>query len=199
MESQPGVGTTFHFTLTCDTADARATVAHDPLLGGLPVLVVDDNQINRRILQEQLTRWNMDPTAVDSGRAALEALTAAARAGRPFLLVVLDANMPDMDGFAVADEIRQRPELASATIVMLTSSGQFGDAARCREVGISAYLSKPIKGADLLEAIIGALKRSYPVAVTPPSPPSFPRRPSAASRYCWPRTTSSISRSPWGS
>ena len=168
VESQPGVGSTFHFTLTCDTADARVTVAQDPLLAGLPVLVVDDNQINRRILQEQLTRWNMDPTVVDGGRDALEAMTAAARAGRPFLLLVLDANMPDMDGFAVAEHIRQRPELASTTIVMLTSSGQFGDAARCREVGISAYLSKPIKGADLLEAIIGALKRSYPMVITPP-------------------------------
>jgi signal transduction histidine kinase/DNA-binding response OmpR family regulator len=168
VESQLGVGSTFHFTLTCDTADARTTVAQDPLLGGLPVLVVDDNPINRRILQEQLTRWNMSPTSVDSGRAALDALTVAAHAGRPFLLVVLDANMPDMDGFAVASEITQRPELASTTIVMLTSSGQFGDAARCRELGISAYLSKPIKGADLLEAIIAALKRSYPVVVTPP-------------------------------
>ena len=174
VESEPGVGSTFHFTLTCDTADPRATVAHDPLLAGLPVLVVDDNVINRRILQEQLTRWNMNPTEVDSGRAALDALAAAARAGRPFPLVVLDANMPDMDGFAVADEIRRRPELAGTTIVMLTSSGQFGDAARRRDAGISAYLSKPIKGADLLGAIIGALKRSYPAIVTPPPAATVP-------------------------
>jgi two-component system, sensor histidine kinase and response regulator len=131
------------------------------------VLVVDDNPINRRILREQLTRWKMDPTEVDGGRAALEALSGAARAGQPFPLVVLDANMPDMDGFAVADEIMHRAELAGTTIVMLTSSGQFGDAARRHDVGISAYLSKPIKGADLLEAIIGALERSRPAAVTP--------------------------------
>ena len=81
VESEPGAGSTFHFTLTCDTTDARGTVTHDPLLGGLPVLVVDDNEINRRILHEQLTRWNMNPTSVDSGRAALEALTAAAPGG----------------------------------------------------------------------------------------------------------------------
>src|SRR5207249_715856 len=74
VESQPEVGSTFHFTLTCDTADPRATVTHDPLLARLPVLVVDDNEINRRILQEQLTRWNMSPSAVDSGHAALETL-----------------------------------------------------------------------------------------------------------------------------
>jgi two-component system, sensor histidine kinase and response regulator len=166
VESQPGVGSTFHFTLTCDTADPRATVAHDPLLAGLPVLVVDDNPINRRILQEQLTRWNMNATEVDSGRAALDALSVAARAGQPFPLVVLDANMPDMDGVAVADEIMRRPELADTTIVMLTSSGQVGDAARRRDAGISAFLSKPIKGADLLEAIIGALKRNYPAVAT---------------------------------
>jgi two-component system sensor histidine kinase/response regulator len=170
VESQPGAGSTFHFTLTCDTARAPTIVAQDPLLAGLPVLVVDDNPINRRILHEQLTRWNMTPTVVDSGRAALEALAEAATAGRPFLLVVLDANMPDMDGFAVADQITHRPELAGTTIVMLTSSGQFGDRARCDEVGISAYLSKPARGADLLEAIIGALKRSSRVVVTPPSP-----------------------------
>jgi two-component system sensor histidine kinase/response regulator len=169
VESRPGAGSTFHFTLTCDTARAPAAVAHDPQLAGLPVLVVDDNPINRRILQEQLTRWNMNPTAVDGGRAALETLGTAARAGRPFLLMVLDANMPDMDGFAVAQQITQQPELAGTTVVMLTSSGQFGDAARCREVGVAAYLSKPIRGADLLEAIVGAFNRGHPVAVTPPS------------------------------
>ena len=161
VESQPGTGSSFHFSLTCDTADARAaapTLVNDPQLAGLRVLIVDDNQVNRRILHEQVTRWGLDPTAVDGGQAALEALSDAARRGRPFLLVLLDANMPDLDGFSVADEITRRPELASATIMMLTSSGQYGDAARCREVGISAYLTKPVKGADLFEAIVAALK-----------------------------------------
>jgi two-component system, sensor histidine kinase and response regulator len=167
VESEPGAGSTFHFTLTCDTADPRQTVAYDPPLAGLSVLVVDDNPINRRILREQLTRWNMNPTEVDSGRAALEALSVSARAGQPFPLVLLDANMPDMDGFAVTEEIRRRPELAGTTLVMLTSSGQFGDVAKRRDAGIGAYLSKPVKGADLLEAIIGALKRSHPSAVAP--------------------------------
>jgi CheY-like chemotaxis protein/HPt (histidine-containing phosphotransfer) domain-containing protein len=109
----------------------------------------------------------MNPTEVDSGRAALEALSVSARAGQPFPLVLLDANMPDMDGFAVAQEVGRRPELAGTTIIMLTSSGQFGDAARRRDAGIATYLTKPVKGADLLEAIIGALKRSYPSVVAP--------------------------------
>ena len=73
------------------------------------MLIVDDNDVNRRILSEQVARWGMTPTLVDGGRAALDALTAAARDGRPFELVLLDANMPDMDGFAVAAGDRRRP------------------------------------------------------------------------------------------
>jgi signal transduction histidine kinase/CheY-like chemotaxis protein len=168
VESQPGSGSTFHFTLTCDTAEPPVQAPHDPAVAGLKVLIVDDNQINRRILTEQLTRWDMSPTAVDGGQAALEALREAAEGAQPYRLVLLDANMPDLDGFSVAEQISGRPELTGSTIMMLTSSGQYGDAARCREVGISAYLTKPIKGADLFDAIVGALQRSRVVVATPP-------------------------------
>jgi CheY-like chemotaxis protein len=169
VESEPGAGSTFHFTLTCDTAELPAQPPQqDPMLDGLPVLVVDDNAINRRILCEQVTRWQMTPTAVDGGQAALEALRAAAAAGQPFRLVLLDANMPDLDGFGVAKQISAQPELAGATIMMLTSSGQYGDAAKCQDAGIAAYLTKPVRGADLFESIVNSLKRSSPVTV--PSP-----------------------------
>ncbi|MEO8070426.1 MAG: ATP-binding protein, partial [Acidobacteriota bacterium] len=102
LESTPGVGSTFHFAVDFPLAEVPAHEHHGPLLANLPVLIVDDNAINRRIFVEQLTRWEMTPTAVGGGRAALEAMTAAARTGNPFVLVLLDANMPDIDGFAVA-------------------------------------------------------------------------------------------------
>jgi two-component system sensor histidine kinase/response regulator len=113
--------------------------------------------VNRRIFGAQLSRWHMRPTLVDGGRAALDALTTASLEGRPFALVLLDANMPECDGFKVAAEIVNKPELAGATIMMLTSSGEYGDSSRCREVGVTAYLTKPISANDLLEAISIAL------------------------------------------
>jgi CheY-like chemotaxis protein len=122
------------------------------------VLIVDDNPVNRRILRGQLARWHMRPTAVDSGYAALDALAGAAEAGSPFVLIVLDANMPGMDGFSVAEQIAARPDLAGATIMMLTSSGQYGDATRCRDLGISSYLTKPVEASDLHDAICRVLE-----------------------------------------
>ena len=115
VESEPGAGSTFHFTVALDVADAPE--ARRPIAisrRDLDVLIVDDNDVNRRILAEQVRRWGMTATVVASGRAALEALTAAAQEHRPFELVLLDANMPDMDGFEVAAEVAKRPELASA-------------------------------------------------------------------------------------
>ena len=87
----------------------------------------------------------MKPTAVDGGRAAIQALDEIAKStGRPFPLILLDAQMPEMDGFTLAEQIKKDPDLVGATIMMLTSVGHFGDGARCRELGISAYLVKPI-------------------------------------------------------
>jgi two-component system sensor histidine kinase/response regulator len=159
IESEPGQGSRFHFTAAFDTTELRqGKTSPEPLLAELPVLIVDDNPVNRRILLGQLTRWHMRPTAVDSGYAALDALSAAADAGTPFVLVVLDANMPGLDGFSVAQQISAKPELAGATIMMLTSSGQYGDSARCRDVGISCYLTKPVEAADLHDAICRVLE-----------------------------------------
>jgi CheY-like chemotaxis protein len=140
-------------------------------LRDLPVLVVDDNATNRRILQAMLEHWRMRPTTADGGQAALSILEKAKDAGKPFTLILLDAQMPEMDGFALAERIKQSPELAGATNMMLTSVGQRGDAARCRELGISAYLIKPIRQSELLEAIQTALgkvsgRQAQPVLVT---------------------------------
>jgi two-component system sensor histidine kinase/response regulator len=158
VESEIGKGSTFHFTVRLAAA---ATTAKRPIrhvdLENLPVLVVDDNATNRVILGEVLLNWHMKPTPVDSGPAAVTALNHAAAAGASFPLVLLDAMMPDMDGFAVAEEIKKNPLLAAATILMLSSADNVGDAARCREIGVARYLRKPIKQSELLDAILVAL------------------------------------------
>jgi signal transduction histidine kinase/CheY-like chemotaxis protein len=161
VDSEPGQGSTFHFTATFPTVDFQ-TRTYEPVLIDLPVLIVDDNEVNRRILVELLTRWHMKPTAVESGAAALAALADGSRQSHPFALVLLDANMPEMDGFAVAEQMAMHPELGGATIMMLTSSGEFGDSSRCRELGIRAYLTKPIQHADLFDALCRALKTQLP-------------------------------------
>jgi CheY-like chemotaxis protein len=107
-----------------------------------------------------LTRWGMKPTAVEGGRAALQALEVAKSTGRPFPLVLLDGQMPEMDGFTLAERIKKDTGLVGATIMMLTSTGHLGDAARCRELGISAYLVKPIRQGELLQAICDVLNLS---------------------------------------
>jgi signal transduction histidine kinase/DNA-binding response OmpR family regulator len=167
VESAPGAGSTFHFTVALDVV-ATDAVAIDPVIHPLHVLIVDDNEVNRRILAEQVKRWGMTASAVETGAAAIGALTAAAASGRPFDLVLLDANMPEMDGFEVAAQIAMRPALHGATVMMLSSSGEREDQVRCRDVGIVAYLTKPVYAADLLAAIDRAIR--------PPPPRSGPRQ-----------------------
>jgi signal transduction histidine kinase/DNA-binding response OmpR family regulator len=161
VESEPGQGATFQFTATFPIVDVP-TRTYEPVLTNLRVLIVDDNEVNRRIFQELLTRWQMKPFAVESGAAALAALAEASYQGTPFALVLLDANMPEMDGFAVAEQMAAHPELGGATIMMLTSSGQFGDSARCRALGIRAYLTKPVGHSDLFDAFCQALQALAP-------------------------------------
>jgi two-component system sensor histidine kinase/response regulator len=183
VESEVNEGSTFHFTACVGVGGAAPAKSPAVDLPHIPVLIVDDNLTNRRILVEMLTRWEMQPHAVDNGASALQALEAASRAGRPYALVLLDANMPEMDGFAVARAVADQPSLAGTTIMMLTSSGEYGDASRCRELGIAAYLVKPVCRPDLRDAILRALaaKDSRPSPAAPPSaPPSVdaPARPS---------------------
>ena len=159
VESEPGEGSTFHFTVPFDIATlAVPKVAPPAVLTDLPVLVVDDNPVNRRILQAQLLRWRARPTCVASGEVAITALRAGVEAGTPFALVLLDANMPGMDGFGVAEEIAGHAELTGVVIMMLTSSGHYGDATRARDLGISSYLTKPIDAVGLREAICRVLE-----------------------------------------
>jgi two-component system sensor histidine kinase/response regulator len=163
VESKPGKGSTFHFIISLAVQQGGA--AHESLiepavLRGLHALIVDDNLTNRRVLQGMLRRWEMKPTAVEGGRAALQAIEVARNAGHPFPLILLDGQMPEMDGFTLAEEIHKDPRLVNATIMMLTSAGHLGDAARCRELGISAYLVKPIRQSALLDAICQVLGKA---------------------------------------
>jgi len=158
LESAPHEGSTFHFTVTLGVTDARPEPPAVNLTD-LPVLIVDDNAVNRRVLHDLLLRWKMRPSTADSGAAALEALEDARARGRPFALVLLDANMPAMDGFEVARRIRDEPRLGGATIMMLSSSGQFDESNRARELGIATHLTKPVDQRDLLGAIGRVLAR----------------------------------------
>ncbi|MGH7140874.1 MAG: PAS domain-containing protein, partial [Pirellulales bacterium] len=122
LESQVGKGSRFHFTARFARAEPleKKRRAEPATLVDLPVLVVDDNATNRRILVEMLTNWRMKPLAVAGGQAALAAMQKVAEHGKTFSLVLLDANMPEVDGFQLADEIQRHPRLAGATIMMLT-------------------------------------------------------------------------------
>jgi PAS domain S-box-containing protein len=159
IESTPGQGSTFHFTARFGLAEpgaASRAVWPPEGLHDLPVLVVDDNATNRRILHEMLTNWRLRPTTADSAAEALDLLQQAAAAGEPFALVLLDAMMPELDGFALAEQIKQRPDLAGSVLLMLSSAGRPEDAARCRRLGITVYLTKPVKQSELLDAILTA-------------------------------------------
>ena len=163
LESALGEGSTFHFTARLGQTKAAAAESAPKevvSLRDLAVLVVDDNFTNRKILDAMLKHWSMRPEMAASGEEGLAVLERAASAGTPFPLVLLDAQMPEMDGFTLAERIKQNSKLTGATIMMLTSAGQRGDGARCRELGIDVYLIKPIRKSELLEAILAALGKA---------------------------------------
>ena len=160
LNSEEGRGSTFFFEIELPLSHLPPDASESDVyvdLTDVRVLVVDDNETNRRILEEMLKGWKMQPTMANGGSAALEEMRRAASNGLPFELVLTDCHMPQMDGFMFVEELRKSPELAGATIMMLTSGGHLGDAARCRELGLAAYLFKPVSQGDLVEAIRQAL------------------------------------------
>jgi signal transduction histidine kinase/DNA-binding response OmpR family regulator len=159
LESEPGHGSTFHCTARFEPAPGGARGGFelmDRSLRGARVLVVDDNATNRHILGELLTSWRLDPTLVNGAAAALTALDGAHRVVRPFHLVLLDAQMPGVDGYELADRIRKRRDGLAPKMILLTSAG-VQDPAGVRGAGIDAALVKPVKQSDLLDAIVAAL------------------------------------------
>jgi CheY-like chemotaxis protein len=161
VESEEGRGSQFHFTARLGIADQKEIKVGSPapleILRAVRVLVVDDNQTNRRILEGMLRRWEMNPVCVGGGEEALAELASARNAGNAFGLIVTDMHMPKMNGFELVEHIRERPELSAATIMMLTSAGHRGDAERCQKLGVSAYLLKPIRQSELREAVARVL------------------------------------------
>ena len=165
LDSATPEGSTFHFTVRVGTTAGLAETSTVDLTG-LRVLIVDDNEVNRRVLHDLMLRWRMAPVVADGGPAALRAVLESTREGRPFALVLLDANMPGMDGFEVARRIQGEPQLSGATVMMLSSSGHYGETAKCQAVGIANHLTKPVDPRDLLTAIGRALA-CVPTATDP--------------------------------
>ena len=159
-QSKVGPGAAFHFTARFRLN--RAKVKNVPHLkqldlSGVPVLIVDDNETNRLVFQEMSTSWNLMPTVAADGHEALALMKSAFDSGKPFRLLLLDLQMPGMDGFEVAKRIKESPFRASIKIILTTSIGQKGDAARCKALGISGYLLKPVKQSELLDTVLMAL------------------------------------------
>jgi two-component system sensor histidine kinase/response regulator len=160
-ESKPGQGSTFSFEVLLEAArgSIERMVDRPVDLTNLPVLIVDDNATNRRVLAEVVRNWGARPTCVASGPEALDELRWAAGNASPYRLVLLDGMMPGMDGFMVAEQVGKESQLADTTILMLTSADRPGDAGRCRDLGVAAYLVKPVKPADLNRVIASTLPK----------------------------------------
>ncbi|MBS0210075.1 MAG: response regulator [Planctomycetes bacterium] len=175
VESTPGQGSTFHFTIPLTLAEGEPpdTREHMVKVRGLRVLVVDDNATNRRILREMLVNWQMDVTAVSGVVEALEALRDADQSGEPFALILSDMHMPDFDGFALAEQVGKRPAEHQPIILMLTSGDRAGDRERSQELGIASYLLKPVKPSELFDAMALAIDRvRAPEHVSVPTKPA---------------------------
>ena len=157
IESQPGEGSCFHFTANLTVAEGMPDT---PVVSALPetrVLIVDHNPTHCRILAGTLRRLKMRPTTAGSGPEALSLLASALEAGEPFALVLTEAQMPGMDGFQFVSMVRNSPHKALGIVMMLTSTGLQTEACRCRELGVPAYLMKPIRCKELRAALAKVL------------------------------------------
>jgi two-component system, sensor histidine kinase and response regulator len=173
LESELGKGSAVHFFLRLDLparAEERILPITPRLLENIPALIIDDNLTNRRVLAGMLTRWGMRPVALDGGRAGLRALSEAQKAGHPFPVVLLDGQMPEMDGFALAESIRNDPALSGTPIMMLTSSSELGDAARRKQLDIPVFLLKPVRQKEVMDGICALLQsKAEPRPEQPPN------------------------------
>ena len=160
VESELGVGSRFHFIVRLGSSKHDVTIQSSlapDILRGVKVLIVDDNRTNRRILEGLSKRWGMLPGCAADGELAILELSAAFDAKAPYDLILTDMHMPIMNGFMFVERLKEKPQLSTTTIMMLTSGGERGDVARCGDLGISAYLLKPIRQSELREAIVRVL------------------------------------------
>ena len=164
VESQPSVGSEFVFTLSVKHADdgpvhQKAGVV---VVGGTRVLIVDDNETNRRILHEMVSNWGMIPTNVEDAESGIQEITEAAGRGEPFGIILSDVNMPGADGYQFATQVRGMQDSADVPIVILTSGGRPGEAEIRRRLGITHRLTKPVKQSELFDAIVQVLGVTSP-------------------------------------
>jgi PAS domain S-box-containing protein len=149
-------GSIFNFT-ACLEVQSNAGPSWEPVsaaeVRGLRVLVVDDNATNRRVLMDMLAQWGVKPTVAEGCSRAFEVLAKANASGEPFPLILLDANMPEMDGFDFTERLKRRTDVGEPKIIILTSGGIAGEASRSRRLGIAGFLTKPILGGELLHLI----------------------------------------------
>jgi signal transduction histidine kinase/DNA-binding response OmpR family regulator/HPt (histidine-containing phosphotransfer) domain-containing protein len=160
VESTPGKGSKFHFTAEVrqvKSAGGRASTPEMLELRGARILVVDDNETSRNMLEAMLKHWSMQVELAADGAEALAAVDRVTAEGKPFRLILLNAQLPGVDGFGVVRKIQETLNFRGAMIMMLPSGGQLGGAARCREMGIASYLIKPVIQTELLTAIQTAL------------------------------------------
>jgi PAS domain S-box-containing protein len=157
VESTPGQGSTFWFTLPLEQAQSLPAVPYPGELAGRRVLVVDDNATNAEILDYHAQAVGMRCATAGDGLAGLQSLRQAAREGNPFELAIIDMKMPRMDGLALATAVRNDPALAGLRIVLVTSLHSTDELTRAREAGISAYLSKPVRRHELYRALAQAV------------------------------------------
>ena len=181
LESEEGVGTTFSFSIPLQPASNHDEQQQQRLtqLQDLPILIVDDNETNRRILYEIFTAWRMTPKLAEGGSNALQEINEMSAAGTPFKLIVLDCMMPEMDGFEVAERIRHDFDQQQVKLIILSSAARPEDAARCSDLGISRYLTKPVVQSELLDTVLQVLRiESKPdaTASTNQIPPCRPLR-----------------------
>lgn len=170
VESDVGKGSTFYFTVRLGIGKGVSPLPEAEKISRLkdvPILIVDDNATNRKFLSESLRSAGMKPTVADSAPAALQAMRSASEAGARFPVVVTDFMMPGMNGFQFVEHVRKDPTISETPIVMLTSSGERGDAVRCVELGIAAYLLKPVKQWELLVTLAKLLEPVTPEWVRP--------------------------------
>ena len=169
VESEPGKGSTFWFTARLEKGQEGARAAAIPRedFGDLRVLVVDDNETNRKILHQQVTSWGMKNGSPENGQKALEMLREAAGRGDPYDLAIVDLLMPGMDGIELAHTIKADPTIASTRLVLLTSMGLRGEAEKARQAGFSAYLTKPVRQSELYDTLVTVMGLPAEAASTP--------------------------------
>jgi PAS domain S-box-containing protein len=171
-QSKGGPGSDFHFTLCFQLSRSKDIPVPRPKpkdLSGMPVLIVDDNYTNRIVLQEMVKSWGLVPTITANGKEAIDRFNNAVTSGAPYRLILLDMQMPELGGFDVAKIIKNAPSGKDVRIILLSSIGERGDSDRCKEIGISGYLPKPIKQSELLDAImmtIGLPSEETPTVIT---------------------------------